>query len=444
VAEEPVSAAVATAAAEARPAPEAAAAPAPPAAAKAPAAPLPVVAAVAAVLRTSVKDASTRPAETQAAEPARAATNAMPHPGNAATSSATAAEPASPSAAAPADPPASQHAELALPDYDEAELPVFGATGVDELSETQRAVLAEEWGYSRVGGGLPEGATPQIFGAALPEQLFGFDAARAFTAVALPLAVMAAGYAWLWYWRALAQPWQQALCALVIGARAGRRALCADPLRRPDGTQPVPGDVTWTTPLRGSLSAPPVALPELVALRGAGTGYAGLFKVAHECANFRFLPQVRTAIAACDAPPHPLPPPPCSPSPHTASTPHARPCPRAPTSRAPPLSNPRLGARHRCRRASPQMPQVQEWLGRLLMLPSLYAFPSWRLQYLNHLVCLNMRGQDLTAWHPVTKTQLALQVLGGEAWRRPLQRLALATPLKLLASVRAAAGMWRM
>lgn len=112
------------------------------------------------------------------------------------------------------------------------------ATSLDGVPETQKYILADEWGYTAVGADLPEGTTPQLFAAMFPPQFFGFDAARAALSIALPLAVMAAGYGWLWYWHSICPLWQQLLCAIVIG-----------------------------------------------------TAYTGLFKVATECARFSFLPQ---------------------------------------------------------------------------------------------------------------------------------------------------------
>ncbi|GFR47049.1 hypothetical protein Agub_g8734, partial [Astrephomene gubernaculifera] len=167
---------------------------------------------------------------------------------------------------------------------------------LDGLSDAQKAALAEEWGYTRLGADLPPGAHPSAFSRMLPSRLFDFSAPRAVAAVALPLAAMAVGYGWLWYWHSICPLWQQLICAVLIG-----------------------------------------------------TAYTGLFKVAHECARFSFLPQA---------------------------------------------------------------PAVQELLGSLLMLPSLYSFPCWRLGWLHHLLHLNQLGEDdKYGWHPLTKVDVASEIL---------------------------------
>ncbi|GLC38206.1 hypothetical protein PLESTB_001087900 [Pleodorina starrii] len=194
-----------------------------------------------------------------------------------------------------------------------------GATGVDGLDDTRKFVFADEWGFSRVGGDLPEGTSPATFSDMFPPRLFAFDARRAAAAVALPLAAMAAGYAWLWYMHSICPAWQTAAAAFLIG-----------------------------------------------------TAYTGLFKVAHECARFAFLPQ---------------------------------------------------------------SPGLQDALGLLLMLPSLYPYTSWRLRYMHHLAHLNELWEDTFGWHPYTKLQLATEVLAEQRWLVRLRALALCTPLKLLGSI---------
>ncbi|PNH00494.1 Omega-6 fatty acid desaturase, chloroplastic, partial [Tetrabaena socialis] len=156
---------------------------------------------------------------------------------------------------------------------DEGEEEEEGATLLDGLPETQKYVLAEKWGYSRVGADLPTGTTALSYGAAIPARFFEVDGLRAAAAVAGPLAVMAAGYAWMWYWHSICPVWQQAVAGVLIG-----------------------------------------------------TAYAGLFKVAHECARYNFQP---------------------------------------------------LSA------------ELQDLVGSLLMAPSLYAFIPWRLQTLHHTKHLN-------------------------------------------------------
>ncbi|KAG2497440.1 hypothetical protein HYH03_004595 [Edaphochlamys debaryana] len=195
------------------------------------------------------------------------------------------------------------------------------AAGVDleSLSEPRKYVLADEWGFSRLGCGLPAGAPPTTFGQILPERLFGYSLRSAVAAVALPLSVMAVGYGWLWFWRGVCPLWQQALCAVLIG-----------------------------------------------------TAYTGLFKVAHECARFAFVPQ---------------------------------------------------------------SPGLNDALGSLLMLPSLYPFPSWRLAYMSHVLSLNVLWRDTWAWHPLTKVEMATHLLSGRKGALAWARLALTTPLKLLGSI---------
>lgn len=194
-----------------------------------------------------------------------------------------------------------------------------GATSVDGMNDTRKFVFADEWGFTRVGGDLPEGTTPATFSDMLPGRLFTFDTARAALAVAIPLAAMAIGYSWLWYWHSICPIWQQLACAVLIG-----------------------------------------------------TAYTGLFKVAHDCAAFSFLPQ---------------------------------------------------------------SPRLQDALGLALMLPSLFPYTSWRIHYMHHLVNLNMLWGDEFGWHPYTKLQLATELLCDDPWRLALRRLVLVTPLKLFASV---------
>ncbi|GLI60987.1 hypothetical protein VaNZ11_003244 [Volvox africanus] len=203
--------------------------------------------------------------------------------------------------------------ESALTDMDR------GATSVDSFDHTRKFVFADEWGFTRVGGNLPEGTTPATFSDMFPERFFAIEPRHAAAAIAVPLAAMAAGYGWLWYMHSICPAWQQLACAALIG-----------------------------------------------------TAYTGLFKVAHECACFRFLPE---------------------------------------------------------------SPRLQDVLGLVLMLPSLYPFTSWRLHYMHHLAHLNMLWEDTFGWHPFTKLQLATEVLLGDRWRLALRRLVLTTPLKLFASI---------
>ncbi|KAG2430082.1 hypothetical protein HXX76_010181 [Chlamydomonas incerta] len=263
--------------------------------------------------------AASAPMPAAAAAAASSPNNHHPHGssnggnGNSAAASATTSTTTTPEAAAasPSDP-----APAPEP------LPAAASTSLDGLPETQKYVYADEWGFSRVGADFPPGSHPSLFSQLLPQGLFAFDARAAAAAVAVPLAAMAAGYGWLWYMHSIAPVWQQALCAALIG-----------------------------------------------------TGYAGLFKVAHECAMLRFMPQ---------------------------------------------------------------MPGLQAALGTLLMAPSLYSLPSWRLHHLHHLLHTNMLWEDVWGWHPLTKVELAEEMVrsgGSGGGALAAARLVLTTPLKLFASI---------
>ncbi len=108
----------------------------------------------------------------------------------------------------------------------------------DALTETQRYVLADEWGFSLVGTSLPAShVPPHVMHRLLPPEALQHDAARALLGLAAPLALIAAAYAWLWYMHSVTPWWQLAACWVAIG-----------------------------------------------------TGYAGLFQLAHECARGALLP----------------------------------------------------------------------------------------------------------------------------------------------------------
>jgi len=117
------------------------------------------------------------------------------------------------------------------------------------LAAARRAQQAREWGYDSVGQVLPEELTVSVvaeatlFGRPAPRQREGEDPAAAAAAAAaarpgaspdpadprspallatalraaLSLAVMAAGYAWMWHMRTLLPAWQTVLCWLAIG-----------------------------------------------------------------------------------------------------------------------------------------------------------------------------------------------------------------------------------
>ena len=55
----------------------------------------------------------------------------------------------------------------------------------------------------------------------------------------------------------------------------------------------------------------------------------------------------------------------------------------------------------------PFAPAIQDILGTVLMAPSLYSFESWRLRFVSHTVFPNMLGEDDGAWQPLTKAALA-------------------------------------
>lgn len=84
---------------------------------------------------------------------------------------------------------------------------------------------------------LPEGIDPAVLLRALPEEVEQHSTKRALLGLAAPLALMAAGYGWMWYMHSITPLWQQLLCWLAVG-----------------------------------------------------TGYVGLFQVAHECGRNAFLP----------------------------------------------------------------------------------------------------------------------------------------------------------
>ncbi|KAG2447909.1 hypothetical protein HYH02_007363 [Chlamydomonas schloesseri] len=268
-------------------------------------------------------DAAAAAAAAAAAPDATAANNHHPpgssNGGNGNNSSTAAASSAGSASAAAEAAPAPAPAPAPEPEPEPA---AAASTSLDGLAETQKYVLADEWGFSRVGADFPAGSHPSLFSQLLPQALFAFDGRAAAAALVVPLAAMAVGYGWLWYMHSIAPLWQQAICAVLIG-----------------------------------------------------TGYAGLFKVAHECAMLRFIPQ---------------------------------------------------------------MPGLQSALGTLLMAPSLYSLPSWRLHHLHHLLHTNMLWEDVWGWHPLTKVELAGEMVrsgSSSSGALAAARLVLTTPLKLFASV---------
>lgn len=112
------------------------------------------------------------------------------------------------------------------------------AAWLNNLSETQLQQQAQDWGYLQLGRPLPEGLSLTAIADTMPDEHFKLDLVRAVGYLALSVAVMAAGYAYLWYWHSICPWWQQLACWLVIG-----------------------------------------------------TGYFGVFQSAVDCAHFAFWPQ---------------------------------------------------------------------------------------------------------------------------------------------------------
>lgn len=162
---------------------------------------------------------------------------------------------------------------------------------IDGLSDQQRHQLAAEWGYEQLGTPLPSGITPAVLTQSMPLEVALIDEKRALLGVLAPIALMAAGYGWLWYMHTIIPGWQQALCWLMVG-----------------------------------------------------TGYFGLFVVAHDAARLALLPDNT---------------------------------------------------------------ELQNALGSLLMAPSLYSLEAWRVSLLIHYNQTNMLGEDAGAWQPLTKRRLA-------------------------------------
>ena len=75
----------------------------------------------------------------------------------------------------------------------------------------------QEWGYTQLGAPLPEGITLGVLSRSVPEELSTFDTRRMLLGFAAPLALMAAGYAWMWYMHSIIPGWQQAFCWVLVG-----------------------------------------------------------------------------------------------------------------------------------------------------------------------------------------------------------------------------------
>lgn len=52
----------------------------------------------------------------------------------------------------------------------------------------------------------------------------------------------------------------------------------------------------------------------------------------------------------------------------------------------------------------------QDLVGAACMVPVLFAFEPWRLQFFGHILSVNQLGEDTGAWHPVTVEDVAYMV----------------------------------
>ncbi|MEW5305048.1 MAG: hypothetical protein WDW36_007614 [Sanguina aurantia] len=145
-------------------------------------------------------------------------------------------------------------------------------------------------GYDSLASGLPRGTLPYLIAEQFPEEFFNLRLASVLRGLAIPLSLMAAGYCALWYGHSFAPLWQTLLAWLAIG-----------------------------------------------------TGYTGVFTVAHTASHYALLP---------DADP------------------------------------------------------VQDIIGAVLMAPALVAFNPWRDRFIAHIAAPNMLHQDPAGWQPVTVRQL--------------------------------------
>jgi hypothetical protein len=166
-------------------------------------------------------------------------------------------------------------------------------------------VLADEWGFSLVGGSLPSGVRPEVLRAALPLEVQQHSAAKCAASFLAPLAAMVAGYAWLVYMHSITPVWQLAACWALIG-----------------------------------------------------TGYMGLFQIAHECARGTFLPDAPRLQVGVS-------------SPGVFGAIHSK-CGH--------------GSGRVCggRRVNTPPTSSQEVLGSLLMAPSLFSLAAWRVAAFTH------------------------------------------------------------
>jgi hypothetical protein len=104
-----------------------------------------------------------------------------------------------------------QQQELALPPSRST------ALWLQDLNDTQLQQQAQDWGYQQIGRPLPEGLSLDTIAATIPDEHYQPDLLKAVGYLALSVAVMAAGYTYLWYWHSLCPLWQQLACWVVIG-----------------------------------------------------------------------------------------------------------------------------------------------------------------------------------------------------------------------------------
>ncbi|GAX75554.1 hypothetical protein CEUSTIGMA_g2997.t1 [Chlamydomonas eustigma] len=182
----------------------------------------------------------------------------------------------------------------------ENQAPVIEA--ISTLDKTQLKQLATSWGYDQLGTSLPPGITTGVLSSSIPEELTGFDLKRLLLGLIAPFALMTAGYFWMWYMHSIIPAWQQATCWIMIG-----------------------------------------------------TGYFGLFNVAHDAARMALLPDNLS---------------------------------------------------------------LQSWIGSLIMAPSLYSLEAWRASLFVHYNMTNILREDEGAWRPITKKQLSTLGPMATAWAR--------------------------
>lgn len=145
-------------------------------------------------------------------------------------------------------------------------------------------------GYDTAGSGLPRGTLPYLVAEQFPDSLFDLHLSSVLQGLAIPLALMAVGYGALWWGHSYAPIWQQLLAWIAIG-----------------------------------------------------TGYTGIFTVAHTASHYALM---------ADADP------------------------------------------------------TQDIIGSLLMAPALVAFNPWRDRFLGHIATPNMLQHDPASWQPVTVEQV--------------------------------------